>query len=280
MAFDLQSLQELVFGYGVRIIGSILIFLVGKWLVGKVTALLEKVLERQKVDVTLVKFLKNILYYILLTAVLIAAAGHLGINTTSFLAIIGAATLAIGLALKDSLANFSSGVMLILFRPFRVGDFIAVAGESGTVQEISVFHTVLHTGDNQKKIIPNGAISNSTITNITANPTRRIDLTIGIGYDDDIRKAKESLEKILAAEEKILTEPAPLIAVSELGESSVNLVVRPWVRTADYWGVYFRLTEKIKMTFDDEGISFPFPQRDLHVYSMGSNGAAVAVGTE
>ncbi|MEE4242956.1 MAG: mechanosensitive ion channel domain-containing protein [Desulfopila sp.] len=280
MTFDLQTLQVLAITYGAKIVVSLLIFLVGKWLAGKVTDIIARLMERQKVDLTLVKFLKNIIYYILLVAVLVAAAGHLGINTASFLTIIGAASLAIGLALKDSLANFSSGVMLILFRPFRVGDFIVAAGESGTVQEISVFNTILHTGDNQKKIIPNGAISNSTITNITANPTRRIDLTVGIGYDDDIRKAKAILEKILAAEERILTEPPPVVAVSELAESSVNLVVRPWVKTEDYWGVYFHLTETIKTTFDEEGISFPFPQRDIHMYAVAKNGETVSATTE
>lgn len=280
MTFDMETLQVMAVTYGARIVTSILIFLIGMWLSAKVTDVLARFMERRKVDLTLVKFLRNILYYILLTAVLVAAAGQLGINTASFLTIIGAASLAIGLALKDSLSNFSSGVMLILFRPFRVGDFIVVAGESGTVQEISVFHTVLHTGDNQKKIIPNGAISNSTITNITANPTRRIDLTVGIGYDDDIRKAKAILEKILAAEERILTEPPPVVAVSELAESSVNLVARPWVKTEDYWGVYFHLTETIKTTFDEEGISFPFPQRDIHMYAVAKNGETVSATTE
>lgn len=266
MEFNLETLQTLAVTYGIKIITAILLFVIGKWLAKKITHILATVLEKQKVDITLVKFLKNIIYYMLLAAVLVAVAGQLGINTASFLTIIGAASLAIGLALKDSLSNFSSGVMLILFRPFNVGDVVTAAGETGTVEAITIFNTIFKTGDNQKKIIPNSAISNSTITNITANPTRRIDLVIGIGYEDDIRKAKETLEKILGGDSRILADPPPKIAVSELGESSVNLVVRPWVKTGDYWDVYFQLMEQIKLTFDEKGISFPYPQRDVHLF--------------
>lgn len=266
MEFDLVTIQSLVVTYGLRVITAIILFVVGKWLAGKLTNIFAAIMEKQNVDITIVKFLKNILYYIILAAVIVAAAGQLGINTASFLTIIGAASLAIGLALKDSLANFSSGVMLILFRPFSVGDVVTVSGETGKVSEISIFNTILNTADNQRKIIPNGSISNSTITNITANPTRRIDLVVGIGYDDDIKDAKETLEKIVAAEERVLKEPAPTIAVSELGASSVDLVVRPWVKTEEYWDVFFKLTEEIKLTFDDKGISFPYPQTDVHLY--------------
>jgi len=267
MEFDLQVVQTLVITYGLKIVTAILIFVIGKWLAKKITVLLASILEKQKVEITLVKFLRNILYYIILAAVIVAAAGQLGINTASFLTIIGAASLAIGLALKDSLANFSSGVMLILFRPFSVGDVVTVAGETGKVVEISIFNTILNTADNQRKIIPNGSISNATITNITANPTRRVDLVIGIGYDDDIRKAKKNLEEIVGGNDKVLQDPAPTIAVLELADSSVNLAVRPWVNTEDYWDVYFELTEEIKLTFDENKISFPFPQRDVHLYS-------------
>ncbi len=266
MEFDLQTIQHLVVTYGVKIISAILLFVVGKWLAKKLTKILAVILEKQKVDITLIKFLQNIAYYMLLTAVVVAVAGQLGINTASFLTIIGAASLAIGLALKDSLSNFSAGVMLILFRPFSVGDFVTVAGESGTIEAITIFNTILKTGDNQKKIIPNSSISNATITNVTANPTRRVDLTVGIGYDDDIRKAKETLEKIVSEDERILKEPAAKIAVLELADSSVNLVVRPWVKTSEYWDVYFDLIEKIKLTFDEKGISFPYPQQDVHLF--------------
>lgn len=262
----IKNLQPLIISWGGKGFAALLIFLVGKWIARWITNILIRLMKSRSVDQTLIKFLEGIIYYALLASVIIAAAGQLGIKTTSFLAVLGAASLAIGLALKDSLANFSSGVMLILFRPFQVGDVVTIGGETGKVEAISVFSTILNTGDNQKKIIPNGAISNATITNITANPTRRVDLVVGIGYDDDIRKAKDTLENILTSEERILQDPAPTVAVSNLGASSVDLVVRPWVNTEDYWDVYFSLTEKIKLTFDKEGISFPFPQQDVHLF--------------
>lgn len=261
----LKSLQPVVLAYAGKGFVALLIFLIGKWIARRITNVLIRLMKSRDVDVTLIKFLEGIIYYALLASVVIAAAGQLGIKTTSFLAVLGAASLAIGLALKDSLSNFSSGVMLILFRPFRVGDWVTIGGETGKVEAISVFSTILNTGDNQKKIIPNGAISNATITNITANPTRRVDLVVGIGYDDDIRKAKETLEAILAADSRIHKDPAPTVAVSALGTSSVDLVVRPWVDTADYWDVFFSLNETIKLTFDEKGISFPFPQQDVHL---------------
>ncbi len=266
MHYNFDLIQPYIVTYGVRLILAILVFIIGKWMSTKLSDLVAKVMDKNGVDPTLTKFLKNIGYYILLTAVVIAAAGQLGINTTSFLTVLAAASLAIGLALKDSLANFSSGVMLIFFRPFRVGDVVTVAGQTGKIEEISVFNTIMTTGDNQKKFIPNGAISNATIININANPTRRVDLVIGIGYDDDIRKAKQTLEKIIDEDTRILKEPAATVAVSTLGESSVDLVVRPWVKTEDYWSVYFSLIENIKLTFDEEKISFPYPQRDIHVH--------------
>jgi len=261
----IKNLQPLVIAYAGKGFAALLIFLIGKWIARWITNILIRLMKSRDVDVTLIKFLEGIIYYALLASVIIAAAGQLGIKTTSFLAVLGAASLAIGLALKDSLSNFSSGVMLILFRPFRVGDVVMIGGETGKVEAISVFSTILNTGDNQKKIIPNGAISNATITNITANPTRRVDLVVGIGYDDDIRKAKETLEAILAADTRIHQDPAPTVAVSALGASSVDLVVRPWVDTDDYWDVYFSLNETIKLTFDEKGISFPFPQQDVHL---------------
>lgn len=268
MEIDVQTIQTYAVTYGIKIITALIIFIVGKWLARKITNIFAKIMEKQNVDETLIKFLSNISYYLILTAVLVAVAGQLGINTASFLTIIGAASLAIALALKDSLSNFSSGVMLILFRPFRVGDVVQVSGETGKVDEISVFNTILNTADNQRKIIPNSSILSSTITNITANDTRRVDMVVGIGYDDDIRKAKETLEEIVGADGRVLGDPAPTIAVAELGDSSVNLVVRPWVKTEDYWDVLFDLTEKIKLTFDERSISFPYPQQDVHMYSM------------
>ena len=252
--------------YSLKLVAAILVLVIGKWLARKITNVIRKLLEKQQIDVTLVNFLENIIYYTLLIVVVIAAAGQLGINTTSFLTIVGAAGLAIGLALKDSLSNFASGVMLILFRPFRVGDVVNAAGVTGKVETISMFTTIMNTPDNQKIIVPNSAITSGTITNITANETRRVDLVIGIGYEDDISRAKDILARIIEEDERILSDPAPTIAVSELADSSVNFVVRPWVKTADYWNVYFDLTEKIKKTFDAEGISIPYPQTDVHLY--------------
>lgn len=268
MEIDFGTIQQLLITYGLKIIAALIVFLVGKWLARKITNLCLKLMAARGVEETLTRFLENIIYYILLIVVIITAAGQLGIETTSFIAVLGAASLAIGLALKDSLANFSSGVMLILFRPFKVGDVVNAGGETGKVEAITIFNTVMNTPDNQRKIIPNASILGSAITNVTANATRRIDLVIGIGYDDDIRKAKETLESIVAGQSGVLKNPAPTIAVSELGDSSVNLVVRPWVKTEDYWSIYFELIEKIKLTFDEEGISFPYPQQDVHLYKQ------------
>ena len=256
-----------VSNYSLKIVAAVLVFIIGRWIAGKLSKLLSMVLEKNNVDVTLIGFLSNILYYTLLVVVLIAAAGQLGINTTSFLTIVGTAGLAVGLALKDSLSNFAAGVMLILFRPFKVGDVVEISGVTGKVESITIFTTVLNTPDNQKLIIPNGGITGGVIRNITANTTRRVDLVMGIGYADDIAKAKKIMSDIIAADDRILKDPATTIAVSELGDSSVNFVVRPWVNTGDYWDVYFSLTEKIKLAFDQEGISIPFPQRDVHIYN-------------
>lgn len=272
---------EMMFGgllvtWGIKIVAAILILVIGNWLAKKAVGLFVKMMERNEVDVTLTRFLKNIIYYALLIAVVIAAATELGINTTSFLAVVGAAGLAIGLALKDSLANFSAGVMLILFRPFKVGDAITAAGETGSVEEITIFNTVINTPDNQKKIIPNGIVASGTITNITANDKRRIDMVFGIGYGDDIKAAEKVLKDILKAEPAVLSDPPASVAVSELADSSVNFVVRPWVLTGDYWEVKFSLTEKIKLAFDEAGISIPFPQQDVHMHQVVQDGEADA----
>jgi len=252
--------------YSLRLLVAVVILLIGRWLSRKISRILARVLEKNNIDTTLIGFLENITYYALMVLVLIAAAGQLGIDTTSFLTIVGAAGLAVGLALKDSLSNFASGVMLVLFKPFSVGDVVNAAGVAGKVERINIFNTVLNTPDNQKVIVPNSSITTDVITNVTANPTRRIDLVAGIGYEDDIAKAKQVLAEIVQAEEKVLKDPAPTIAVSELADSSVNFVVRPWVKTGDYWDVYFALTEQIKVRFDAAGISIPYPQQDLHLF--------------
>lgn len=252
--------------YSVKLIAAVLILVIGKWLAAKISKLITRLLEKKRVDVTLIYFFENIIYYTLIIVVIIAAAGQLGINTTSFLTVVGAAGLAIGLALKDSLSNFASGVMLILFRPFKVGDYVSAGGVSGNVASIALFNTILNTPDNQRVIIPNSNITSNVITNVTANDTRRVDLVIGISYDDDIKKVKEVLHQIIREEARVLETPKPTIAVFELSDSCVKFVVRPWVKTSEYWNVYFNLIEKIKLTFDEEGISIPFPQQDIHLY--------------
>ena len=265
----IQNITEMVMPYLINLGIAIAIFIIGKWLARRITNIVVSILKRIKgIDVTLVKFIENIIYYILMMVVILTALSKLGVETTSFFAILGAAGLAIGLALKDSLGNFASGVMLILFKPFRVGDFVTVAGVSGTVNEISIFSSILTTGDNQRMIVPNGAIIAGTIVNVNANPTRRVDLVVGIGYDDDIRNAKDVLTNILESNDKILQEKGLTVAVSELADSSVNFVVRAWVNTPDYWAVKFALTEEVKLRFDQEGISIPYPQQDVHHHNQ------------
>lgn len=211
-------------------------------------------------------FFKNIIYYALLIVVILTALEQVGVQTTSFLAILGAAGLAIGLALKDSLSNFASGVMIVFFKPFKIGDFVTAGGVSGVVTEIHLFNTEFKTGDNQKILVPNASITSGSITNVNAHDKRRVDLVIGVGYEDDIKKVKELLTSIVASHEKILQEEANKIAVSELADSSVNFIVRAWVNTPDYWDVRFDLIETIKTQFDQEGITIPYPQTDVHVY--------------
>jgi small conductance mechanosensitive channel len=263
-----DNIVEILSGYAFSLVMALLIFIIGKWAVNKIVALLGKVLRKVKgMDETLIKFLENIVYYALMIVVLLTALGKLGVETTSFLAILGAAGLAIGLALKDSLGNFASGVMIIMFKPFKVGDVVTAAGVTGSVSEVGIFNSVFITPDNQKIIVPNGAITSGSIVNINAHDTRRVDLVVGIGYGDDIKKTKDVLNDIVTSNEKVLVDKGITIAVSELADSSVNFVVRAWVKTPDYWDVKFGLTETIKLRFDAEGISIPFPQQDVHHYN-------------
>jgi small conductance mechanosensitive channel len=266
MNFNVETFWDWVSMYSLNIIGAILIFLVGKWLARRIANLLAKLLERNNIDLTLVHFLTNLTYYSLIVLVVVAAAGRLGINTTSFLTIIGAAGLAVGLALKDSLSNFAAGVMLVLFRPFTIGDVVSTAGITAKVEKITIFNTLFCSPDNQLIIVPNNKIISDIITNITAKDTRRIDLTVGISYSDDMAKTKDILIRLAKEESRILADPAPTVAVAELADSSVNLVFRPWVKTADYWDVRFDLTERIKNRLDEAGISIPFPQQDVHLF--------------
>lgn len=262
----LALLKTWLLVHGPDLLVALVILVLGRWLVKWGTYFLTSALKRARVDATLVRFLEKIISYTLLVAVVIAAADQAGIKTTSFLAILGAAGLAFGLALKDSLANFAAGLLLILFQPFRVGDMVTVAGVTGTVERIDIFSSILITPDNQRIFVPNSSITSAVITNITAQPTRRIDLVITIGYSDDLRRARGVLQRILQAEPRILAKPEPVIAVDELAASSVNLQVRPWVKTGDYGEVRCALLEQIKLAFDEAGITVPFPQQDIHLY--------------
>lgn len=271
MEFELPAISmEFVQDIGVRLAFALAIFVVGRWLAKFVTSMAKRTMTKAGVEKTLMTFLGNLLYYVLLAAVVIATINQLGIQTTSLLAVLGAAGLAIGLALQGSLSNFASGVMIVGFRPYKVGDFIEAGGVTGTVEQVQIFTTVMRTGDNKKIIVPNSQVMAGEITNYSANPTRRVDLVAGCGYDDDLDKVRGVLEGIIADDDRILSDPAPQIAVSELADSSVNFVVRPWVKSEDYWGVYFGVTEQIKKRFDAAGIAIPFPQRDVHVYKHES----------
>ncbi|MDJ0793221.1 MAG: mechanosensitive ion channel [Woeseiaceae bacterium] len=260
--------STLFVNFGKNLIVAILIFYIGRFVVKLVVRGMTKVMDRQQVDQTLQKFVGNLVSMALMVVVIIAAIGALGIQTTSFIAIFGAAGLAVGLALQGSLSNFAAGVLIVLFRPYKVGDYVEAAGIAGSVEEVQILTTVLKTPDNKKIIVPNSQIMDSIITNYSANDTRRVDLTVGVSYSDDLDKVHATLRELVNADERILKDPECLIAVQALADSSVNFVVRPWVASGDYWGVYFDLTEKIKKRFDDEDISFPFPQQDVHLYTV------------
>jgi small conductance mechanosensitive channel len=251
--------------YTLNIIGAIAIFIVGKWVAKRITGLIKSAMERADVDKTLIEFAESVIFALLMVVVILAALNTLGVQTTSVIAILGAAGLAVGLALQGTLANVGAAVLIILFRPFKVGDFVTAGGETGTVAEINLFSTTLSPVDNRTIIIPNGKIIGNTIVNFSAKETRRVDLVFGIGYGDDLKLAKETLYEILRADERILDDPEPFVAVSELGDSSVNFITRAWVKSDDYWGVHFDTIEKVKLTFDEKGISIPYPQMDVHL---------------
>jgi len=254
--------SEWLTAYSINLLAAVIVLLAGRWLARKAAELLSMFLTKSKVDATLVGFLENITYYTLLVLVVFAAAEQLGINTTSFLTIIAAAGLAVGLALKDSLANFAAGVMLILFHPFRIGDTVEAGGVGGVVKSISIFNTIMQTPDNRLVIVPNGRIINDVITNVTANPVRRIDLVIGLSYENNIGQAREVLAGLLAEDPRILREPAPVIAVAALADNGVNLAVQPWVNRDEYQAVRGDLLERIKTAFDQAGLTIPCPKRD------------------
>ena len=257
---------ELLAAFGVKILAALAVFIIGRWVVKYLGNLTRKVMEKRNLDPTLTKFVANLTYMTLLIFVVLAALGMLGIQTTSFIAVLGAAGLAVGLALQGSLSNFAAGILMIIFRPFKVGDFIEGAGVAGTVEEIKIFTTQLATPDNKTIIIPNAKLTADNIINYSAKGTRRADMAFGIGYGGDIDKTRDIILEILSKDERVLKDPPLQVAVSELADSSVNFVARAWVNAGDYWGVVFDATEAVKKRFDAEGISIPFPQRDVHLY--------------
>ncbi len=267
----INQIQELLTVYGLKVIAALAIFIIGKIIAKMIKSGVNKAMARAKSDPILISFTSNMVYAGLLAFIIIAALGQLGIQTTSFIAILGAAGLAVGLALQGSLSNFAAGVLMIIFRPFKQGDFIEGAGVSGVVEEVHIFNTVMRTGDNKTIIIPNAGLMNGNIVNYSTKPTRRLDLVIGIGYDDDIKKAKNVLNELMQQEPRILKDPAPTLGLLELADSSVNFAVRPWVNSTDYWGVHFDLLESIKLRFDQEGISIPYPQQDIHLHGTSCN---------
>jgi len=267
---DADKIIELVTFYGMKLILAFVIFFVGKWIASKAVGIIKSIMTKAKVDPTLVSFTGNMVFGAAMAFVCIAVLNQVGVETTSLAAVIAAAGLAIGLALQGSLSNFAAGIMIILFRPFQNGDFVDVNGVEGHVEDISLFTTYLATTDNKQVIVPNSTITDGIIINYSKKPTRRVDLVIGVGYDDDLAKTKKVLEKILDNAEYVLDKPAPQVGVSELGDSSVNFVVRPWVKTKDYWALRFALLQEIKETLDKEGISIPFPQRDVHIFNEGA----------
>ncbi len=258
-------LDQYLLPYGVKLLLALLIFWIGRIIVKALVGLTRKLLIKAKLDDILVNFIASIVNAVLFLFVIVAALDQLGVNTSSLIALVGAAGLAVGLALQSSLQNFAAGVMMIVFRPFKAGDFIEAAGVTGVVEAINIFSCTLRTPDNREIIVPNGSIYGSAITNYSARKTRRIDMEFGIGYDDDIKLAKKLMMEILQQDSRVLAEPVPLVAVSELADSSINFVVRPWVNASDYWDVRYELTEKIKEAFDNNNISIPYPQMDVHL---------------
>jgi small conductance mechanosensitive channel len=265
-----DELLPMLFSWGLKLIVALAIYVIGKWIAKLITNTLRKLMNGRDVDPTLVSFLGNVVYGILLAAVILAALDTLGLPVTSLVAVVGAAGLAVGLAMKDSLGNFASGVMLVMFRPFSKGDFVEVAGVAGKVDEIRIFSTILTTADNKLVIIPNGQVAADTITNYTAKDQRRIDMVFGVGYDDDLKVARDVLTRLCADHPKVLDDPATNIFVLNLGESSVDFAVRPWSKTEDYWTVWGDLMEQAKVELEAAGCSIPYPQRDVHLHKVGS----------
>ena len=262
---NMGQVVTFVAAYGIKIVVALAIFVVGKWLAKKITGFIGARMTASNVDITVSKFVQNILYYIAMVVILVAVLGQLGIQTASFVAIIGAAGLAVGLALQGSLANFAAGVLFILFRPIKVGDFVEVAGVAGVIQEIAIFATTLTTGDNKTIIIANASVMGSNIINYSTQATRRVDMVVGVAYDANLDQVKTILKDIAACDARVLKDKDVTVGVLELADSSINLVFRPWVNSADYWGVHFDFHERIKNRFDEAGIGIPYPTMDVNI---------------
>lgn len=264
-----EYLTSLALEYAPKLAGAIVVWIIGAMVIKMIGKGVEKMMAKRDVDASLRPFLVGMTKTLLKVMLVITILGMLGIEMTSFIAILGAAGLAIGMALSGTLQNFAGGVMILIFKPFKVGDVIEAQGHTGSVREIQIFNTILMTPDNQKIIIPNGGLANGSMKNITTEATRRVDWTIGIGYGDNADKAKEVLMAMMKEDDRIMAEPAPFVAISELADSSVNFAVRGWVNTPDYWGVYFDLNEKVYKRFESEGLNIPYPQMDVHVHNQG-----------
>lgn len=267
MEFNSDEIMAMVQGFGLRLIYAVLVIVIGLWIAKATTSAVKKTMNKRGVDPNLQPFLGGIIGTLLKVMVYISAISMLGVQMTSFVAILGAAGLAVGMALSGMLSNFAGGVMILIFKPFKAGDFIEAQGHMGTVSEIQIFNTILKTPDNKTIIIPNGGLSIGSMTNFSTEPQRRVDMTFGIGYGDDTAKAREVMMGLINADDRILKDPEPFVAVSELADSSVNFVVRVWCNAADYWGIYFDMQEKIYNTFNTEGLNIPFPQMDVHVHN-------------
>lgn len=271
---DQEQIIHYIEEYALPVVFAIVILIVGRWLAKFVKGIFCKILTARKVEAVVVSFAGNILYFLLMAVVIIAALEELGFDTTSAVAIFGACTLAIGFALQSSLSNLAAGVMIIIFKPFRIGDFVEAGGITGIVQELSIFETQLKTPDNKKIVIPNGQVTGGPITNYSAHDTRRMDLVVGVSYEDDLRKVKQVLSEVLESDPGVLKDPEHTVGVLEMADSSVNFAVRPWVKTAEYWDVFFRLNMAIKLRLDEEGISIPFPQQDVYMHQVDPKPAA------
>jgi small conductance mechanosensitive channel len=266
----LTVLVNLATAWGLKLIGAIAILLIGRWIAGWTRRLVRRVMTRGDLDATLVPFVAGMVYYLILAFVAVAALGMVGVQTASMVAVLGAAGLAVGLALQGTLSNFAAGVMLLIFRPFRVGDYIEAGGTAGTVSSVGLFATTLNTPDNVRIVVPNGTVYGNTIKNYAANETRRNDMVVGISYDDDIGQAIDAVRKVLRDDPRVLTDPAPVVAVSGLGDSSVDIVVRPWCKKEDYWDLRFHLMQALKEQLEAAGCSIPYPQRDVHLFQAPS----------